>query len=844
MSQGYGSYGPHGHNNYGYDQNWGGQTGSYQDQPQNYHQPAPYSGGLDQSGLPVMPSMSATFIPGKDDDWTMPAPELISPAPQRLMPEVPTNIADSIGTMESKATTQIGSQHPAPVEAPTHRDLFEEPSWTPFPKLENPGPNIPPTDDEKERYLESARLAVLASDDPDTQLAWAQDSLNFVDTSLQYLARTSEDGRPQTPAVEYQLRNDALNIVNFLAEQHHPKAEFMKGTWLEFGKLGFRIDRREAFRCYSRAAERGYARAEYRMGMQYENSNEPMKAIKHYTQGAALNDSASNYRLGMMTLLGQHGQTQDYNRGIMLVRQAAETADENAPQGAYVYGLMLARDLPGLSIPEIFLSLDLSQAKVMIEKAAFLGFAKAQVKMAQAYELCQLGCSFDPALSLHYNSLASRQGEPEADMAISKWFLCGHEGVFGKNEELAFKYAKQAAKSGLPTAEFAMGYFYEIGMQVPVDLAEARNWYNKAATHGNKDAKGRLDGISRSRTLSRHDHERVALPKIRASRSVRVPNRPMSTAVDMPNPVIPTVGAPQVQFPQVNSNTIRSSTPGFINPATGGIQPFVTEQGAALPLRTSSITPYPTSPTMSGNSGAGVGRPLSAMGPSNRPASANPHVGLLARPQTAVPAGVLVPAGTYPAQGGRGGPVQRPASAFSIPNPNKPAFPTSQPLRPHGQGRGATVGNIPYPGFEAPLPAPKVEKPVSKPTVPSDKGRKQSFTPQPQSIPATTTPRPAPTPKPQIQASLPATPQSKPAAPPTPAPQTPIQYNPPPPIQTQPPQTKPDTVPPPSPIKPSRTDSMPPRSPTQSGNNPSGKKRFEDYEWLPPVQKEQECIVM
>ncbi|KAK6523949.1 hypothetical protein TWF281_001907 [Arthrobotrys megalospora] len=761
------------------------------------------------------------------------------------MPEVPTNIADSIGTMESKATTQLGSQHPAPVEAPTHRDLFEEPSWTPFPKLDNPGPNIPPTDDEKERYLESARLAVLASDDADTQLAWAQDSLNYVDTSLQYLSRTSEEGRPQTPAVEYQLRNDALNIVNFLAEQHHPKAEFMKGTWLEFGKLGFRIDRREAFRCYSRAAERGYSRAEYRMGMQYENSNEPMKAIKHYTQGAALNDSASNYRLGMMTLLGQHGQTQDYNRGIMLVRQAAETADENAPQGAYVYGLMLARDLPGLSIPEIFLSLDVNQAKVMIEKAAFLGFAKAQVKMAQAYELCQLGCSFDPALSLHYNALASRQGEPEADMAISKWFLCGHEGVFGKNEELAFKYAKQAAKSGLPTAEFAMGYFYEIGMQVPVDLGEARNWYNKAAAHGNKDARGRLDGISRSRTLSRNDHERVALPRIRASRSVRVPNRPISTAVDMPNPVIPPAGTAQAQFPQVNNSAIRSSTPGFINPATGGIQPFVTDPSAVPPLRTSSITPYPVSPTTANSHGAG--RPSSAIGSSNRPASAAPHLGPLTRPQTAVPAGVLVPAGTYPTQGGRGGPMQRPASAFSIPNPNKPAFPTSQPLRPHGQGRGAPIGNIPYPGFEAPLPAPKVEKQAPKPIITGDKGRKQSFTPQPQPQPQPITtptgprPTPTPTPKPQVQTSFPVVQQSKPA--PAPAPHTPIQSGPFPPAQPQPLQ-KPDAMPPPSPVNPPRTDSVPPKSPTLSGNSASGKKRFEDYEWLPPPQKEQECIVM
>ena len=38
----------------------------------------------------------------------------------------------------------------------------------------------------------------------------------------------------------------------------------------------------------------------------------------------------------MMTLLGQHGQRLDYERGIKLVSYSAQTADENAPQGAYV----------------------------------------------------------------------------------------------------------------------------------------------------------------------------------------------------------------------------------------------------------------------------------------------------------------------------------------------------------------------------------------------------------------------------------------------------------------------------------------------------------------------------
>lgn len=178
--------------------------------------------------------------------------------------------------------------------------------------------------------------------------------------------------------------------------------------------------------------------------------------------------------------------------------------------------MLLARELPQVAVPEEFLPSDLNAARINIEKAAYHGFAKAQVKMGAAYELCQLGCDFNPALSLHYNALAARQGEPEAEMAISKWFLCGHEGLFEKNDEMAYTYAKRAAQSGLGTAEFALGYFHEIGIYVPVNIKEARVWYAKAAAGGNKDASSRIDSISRSKTLSRKDHERVAIARIKS----------------------------------------------------------------------------------------------------------------------------------------------------------------------------------------------------------------------------------------------------------------------------------------------------------------------------------------
>lgn len=77
------------------------------------------------------------------------------------------------------------------------------------------------------------------------------------------------------------------------------------------------------------------------------------------------------------------------------------------------------------------------------------------------YEHAAYGCAYDPLMSVQWYSLASQGGEIEADMALSKWFLCGAEGHFGKNEKLARTFAEKSARKGHQNGAFAMGYYYE-----------------------------------------------------------------------------------------------------------------------------------------------------------------------------------------------------------------------------------------------------------------------------------------------------------------------------------------------------------------------------------------------
>ncbi|GAP85189.1 putative chitin synthase activator [Rosellinia necatrix] len=551
-----------------------------------------------------MPQFGATFYPGGVDDYLM--PEVLAPLPQRVMPEVPENMQQGLQRMELEArevgrnTTnpngaasgtrhhrepslsnvintqsanygqqyQPGRPKPADYSPASNFSPFQEhdtntqfekslramndfPSFSHFPRVT--GEHIPPSDEEKETVLANSREHVLHSNDPDMQICWARDVLSYVEIAAEAAmreveaARNSNDrelpARPATPKIEHELRVDAINIISYLAEQDHPEALFIKSKWLEFGKFGRRPDKKEAYSGYMRAAQQGWGRADYRIGMLYENSNDMEKAMRHYQSGLANKDSAAAYRLGMINLLGQRGMPRDIARGLDLIHQAADSADEDAPQGAFVYGMLIARDLPDVVVPDGILPYDVAVARQFIEKAAYHGFAKAQLKMGQAYELCQLGCEFKPAYSLHYYGLAARQGQPEACLGVSRWFLFGYEEDFAKNEQLAFKYAQMAAKTKLATGEFAMGYYHEIGISVEKDIREARKWYELAAEHGNKDAVARLEGLSQAKALSKEDHETATLTRIKSKHGSQRGQRP--ERFKQMNSTMPTVSEAQ-----------------------------------------------------------------------------------------------------------------------------------------------------------------------------------------------------------------------------------------------------------------------------------------------------------
>lgn len=191
-------------------------------------------------------------------------------------------------------------------------------------------------------------------------------------------------------------------------------------------------------------------------------------------------------------LTGQLGLPDAPDEALPLLKQAATLSTPETPYPAYKYALLLLNELPDVSVHTRLLASQLphgtssaQEARRHLERAAYLGYAPAQTRLGQAYEFADDlgGFPFDAALSVQYYGLAAAQGDAEAEMAVSKWFLCGSEEAFERDEALAVWYAESAANRGLPSAMFAMGYYAEVGVGGVKDILAAQKWYQMVRSH-------------------------------------------------------------------------------------------------------------------------------------------------------------------------------------------------------------------------------------------------------------------------------------------------------------------------------------------------------------------------
>ncbi len=131
--------------------------------------------------------------------------------------------------------------------------------------------------------------------------------------------------------------------------------------------------------------------------------------------------------------------------------------------------------------PKSLVETDLEYSKQLFMQAANLGYKFSQFRLGCAYEYGLKGCPIDPRQSIAWYSKAAVQEEHQSELALSGWYLTGSEGVLLQSDTEAYLWARKAAQAGLAKAEYAIGYFTEVGIGVPANLEDAKRWYWRAA---------------------------------------------------------------------------------------------------------------------------------------------------------------------------------------------------------------------------------------------------------------------------------------------------------------------------------------------------------------------------
>ncbi|KAI1661335.1 HCP-like protein [Daldinia decipiens] len=300
----------------------------------------------------------------------------------------------------------------------------------------------------------------------------------------------SKDNPDSSPL---ELVREAKSILTRLANGGYPFAQYYLADGFASGLFNKgKEDYNAAFPLFVLAAKHGHAESAYRAGLCYEFGwgcrKDPAKAVQFLRTAASKNHPGAMTRLGKACLSGDLGENR-YREGVKWLKRATEAADTMYNAAPYHLGSLYETGYGD----DIFK--DESYAAELFTQAAELGHPEASYRMGDAYEHGKLNCPRDPALSVHFYTGAAERGHAAAMMGLCAWYMVGADPILEKDEEEAYEWARRSAELGFVKAQYAVGYFTEMGIGCRRDILEANVWYVKAADAGDERAKQRLAAI-------------------------------------------------------------------------------------------------------------------------------------------------------------------------------------------------------------------------------------------------------------------------------------------------------------------------------------------------------------
>lgn len=483
---------------------------SLDDGRQGSRRPGPPPQRYDQFGRPLGPprgrpdlDRSATWADSRQPrgDGPRPPPHQQGPrGPPGATGAPVTQLRSNPGPSGNGYNPDALPQHPVPVRPGLMNQGESRAATKPLPvrnyngtgSLSSSTSGPPPPTSTHDRQASIDRFAQPVTLAEIEQLRAAADSTNSPKQGLILVRKLVEAGAVlATEGGRADQKTTANNRERYVMEAYkrlkklvtngYPDAQFYLADCYGQGMLGLEVDTKEAFKLYQAAAKAGHAQAAYRTAVCCEmgpeegggTSRDYSKAVQWYRRAAALGDAAAMYKLGAILLKSLLGQPKNIAEAVTWLKRGAERADVDHPHALH--------ELAGLyesanNNPEVRNKViaDDAYARELFQQAAGLGYKFSQFRLGQAYEYGALGLTIDNRTSISWYTKAAAQGEHQAELALSGWYLTGAEGVLEHSETEAYLWARKAAASEppLPKAMFAVSHRRAEGVLIRMTASE------------------------------------------------------------------------------------------------------------------------------------------------------------------------------------------------------------------------------------------------------------------------------------------------------------------------------------------------------------------------------------
>ena len=142
--------------------------------------------------------------------------------------------------------------------------------------------------------------------------------------------------------------------------------------------------------------------------------------------------------------MGQLGLPPQAEIALPLIHHAARVDSVQVPRPAYIFsGNSPARQFPRI-LCALYCATPVGLTRSM---SSFRACCVPPLRpcAVQPWTRARVGDALF-GIQLEYHPLTIQQGNVEADMALSRWFLCGAEGAFDKAEDLALRLPKRVGE--------------------------------------------------------------------------------------------------------------------------------------------------------------------------------------------------------------------------------------------------------------------------------------------------------------------------------------------------------------------------------------------------------------